>query len=483
MRSSFWSLPAFLALALAANPALAQPHVPLPDPIPALIPVSPLKLTLRPVATGLVSPIAAAVAPGDEDFLYVVDQPGQIWRVAVSDEAPGRTLFLDVSKRLVKLGLFPPLNYDERGLLGLAFHPNFERNGLFYTFTSEPVKGRADFSTLDPGQTADCQSVITEWRATRPAGRGGDDRAAPVVDPASARELMRIDKPQFNHNGGALAFGPDRLLYISLGDGGNANDVAPGHAPGGNAQSLAPGNVLGKILRINPTGTNSANHRYGIPADNPFVGKAHGAAEIYAYGLRNPFRMSFDTKTGALIVGDVGQNDIEEIDIIRKGGNYGWPIKEGTFLFDNGGGLPTSRGFVYANSPGSPAGLIDPIAQYDHADGAGLPETRVAVIGGYVYRGDEINGLRGNYLFGDYSGEIGTPVAGHIFTLTGPGATLSEVRIKGHETGLGLAVLGFGQDSQGEIYLLGNESGTLTGTTGQVLRFGPASRGTGRRDD
>ena len=481
-RSSFLYLPAFLAL--TAGTAFAQPHVPLPDPIPALIPVSPMKLALQPVTDGLISPVAAAIAPGDDDFLYVVDQVGQIWKTSVSDDSPGRTLFLDVSARLVKLGLFPPLNYDERGLLGLAFHPNFRKNGLFYTFTSEPATKKADFSTLDPGQKADCQSIILEWRVKRTPGTGEDrEEGSFTVDLTSARELMRIDKPQFNHNGGALAFGPGQLLYISLGDGGNANDVAPGHVKGGNAQSLAPGNVLGKILRIDPLGNNSANKQYGIPSDNPFIGKPAGAVEIYAYGLRNPFRMSFDRGTGKLIAADVGQNNIEEIDIIKKGGNYGWPIKEGTFLFDNGGGLPTSIGFVYADSPGSPAGLIDPIAEYDHADGVGAAESRVAVIGGFVYRGTEIEGLSGNYLFGDYSGEIGTPVAGHIFTLSGPKNTLSEIKIKGRETGLGLAVLGFGQDSEGELYLLANQTGTLTGKTGQVLRFGPAGRKGIRGDD
>jgi len=124
------------------------------------------------------------------------------------------------------------------------------------------------------------------------------------------------------------------MLYISVGDGGNADDEGPGHVPGGNAQSLAAGNVLGKVLRIDPHGHNSANGQYGIPADNPFVGKA-GADEIWAYGFRNPYRFSFDRHHGRLIVGEVGQNDIEEVDVVRRGGNYGWPVKEGTFLFNS----------------------------------------------------------------------------------------------------------------------------------------------------
>ena len=466
-----------VAIALFAAPAVVfgAPHVPLPDPIPGTIPESGVTVRLTSVASGFVSPVAVAIAPGDEDHIYVADQPGKLYKVSVSERKPGGTptVFLDVSTRLVKLGLFPPLNYDERGFLGIAFHPDFERNGLFYTFTSEPVRGKADFSTLPAGVDPNCQSVITEWRVWHPGEEGG------AVDTNSAREVMRIDKPQFNHNGGALVFGPDKMLYVSLGDGGNANDEGPGHVPGGNAQSLSPGNVLGKILRINPLGRNSANGRYGVPADNPFVGKT-GAHEIFAYGLRNPFRMSFDLVTGRLWAGDVGQNDIEEIDVVTKGGNYGWPIKEGTFLFDDGALLPppdTGHGFVYQDSPGLPLGLSDPIAEYDHADGAGQPETRVAVIGGFVYRGDEIKQLRGRYVFGDYSSEIGTPANGHVFTL-GKNNRVENVQVFGRKS-LGLAVLGWGRDHEGELYLLANTTGTLNGTTGVVMKLEPSEQDNG----
>ncbi len=473
MRSLYPYAPALLALTLGANLAVAQTHVPLSDPIPVPVPVAPVKLSLQPVMAGFVSPVAATVAPGDEDHLYVVDQPGKLWRISVSGEAATPTLLLDVSARLTPLGLFPPLNYDERGFLGLAFHPDFQRNGRFYTFTSESVNGKADFSTLSPGEVANCQSVVTEWQVQKQEYGDGTF----TVDPGSARVLLRIDKPEFNHNGGALVFGRNGLLYISLGDGGNANDSGPGHVPGGNAQSLTPGNVLGKILRIDPLGMSSANGQYGVPSDNAFAKNIQGAPEIYAYGLRNPFRMSFDPDTDTLIAGDVGQNNIEEVDVIRKGGNYGWPIKEGTFLFDGGNNRTapdTGVGFVYTDSPGQPAGLIDPVAEYDHADAPGAAETRVAVIGGYVYRGRNIAGLRGRYLFGDYSGETGTPVAGHIFLAGGSNHNVEDVKIVGRENGLGLAVLSFGQDSKGELYLLGNQTGTLNGQTGQVLRLGPA---------
>jgi glucose/arabinose dehydrogenase len=464
---------AALACLLAAPAAQAQQHTRLDDPIPGLIPQSPIKIALQPVVAGLVSPLAGATAPGERHHLYVVDQIGQVWRVPIGRErstsgdkpAAAPELFLDVRSLLVKLGL-PPSNYDERGLLGLAFHPDFRFNGLFYTFTSQPVKGRADFSTLPAGATPDCQSVITEWRVKRPGERDSK------VDMASARELVRIDKPQFNHNGGALVFGQDHMLYVSLGDGGGADDQGVGHVAQGNAQSLAPGNVLGKILRIDPLGRNSANGKYGIPPDNPFVGKG-GADEIFAYGFRNPFRMSFDT-FGRLVVGDVGQNDIEEVDIVTSGGNYGWRVKEGTFLFDDNG--PNSdtdedigKGFVYADSPGAPVDLLDPVAQYDHSDGPGKPETRIAVLGGFVYRGHDIKALRGQYVFGDYSGEASKTPEGHLFTLGIHNDVENLAPV--NRNPLHLAVLGFGQDREGELYLFANGTGTLTGKTGVVMKI------------
>jgi hypothetical protein len=413
----------------------------------------------------MVQPVWGTFAPGDHDRLYVVDQVGKIYVVNVDDRAKPRKkkLFLDISSRLVPLGLFG-INYDERGLLGMAFHPRFKKNGLFYTFSSEPVSGEADFSTQPAGVVPDCQSVILEWHALNPK----KDGETPIVELASVREVMRIDKPQFNHNGGAIVFGPDGMLYIGLGDGGAANDRGAGHVDGGNGQSLAPGNVLGKILRIDPLARNSANGKYGIPSDNPFVGTGLGEPEIWAYGFRNPFRLSFDSRTGLLYVGDVGQNNIEEVDIVKKGRNYGWPVKEGTFLFDVSA---TNLGFVFADSPGSPAGLEDPIAEYDHADGAPpVPNTRVAIIGGFVHRGHDARGLRGHYVFGDYSGPIGTPVNGHIFMLNGKDRHIENLRVAGRDS-LGLAVLGFGQDADGEVYLLASETGVVKGTTGQVLKI------------
>ncbi|WP_338762554.1 PQQ-dependent sugar dehydrogenase [Massilia sp. METH4] len=445
-----------LATALATLPAaaLAQ-NVPLPDPIPGILPTSTVNVSLRPLLAQLTAPVAGAVAPGEPNRLYIVDQVGKIWKAAV--RGPGRkggaALFLDVADRLV------PLNErDERGLLGLAFHPDYAANGRLYLFTSEPAQGAADFSTQPPGVAAVNHSVISEWRVANPGS------ADPVVDPASVRVLMRVDKPQANHNGGALAFGPDRMLYIALGDGGAGDDQGPGHALEGNAQSLAPANVLGKILRIDPLGGNAANGAYGIPADNPFVGR-EGADEIFAYGLRNPFRMAFDS-AGNLWAGDVGQGAIEEVNLIVAGGNYGWRVKEGSFLFDANG---TNPGFVHAASPGVPAGLVDPIAEYDHRDAAGEPPVRQAVIGGYVYTGTAIPALRGQYVFADYVGRDGT---GKLLTLGVRNRV--ERLVAPRREPLGIPVLGMAQDAAGEIYVLGNADGTTRGNTGLVLRLGPA---------
>lgn len=466
------------------------PPTPFPgieDPVPTPVPTSPVTVGLQLVANGLVSPVTGTFAPGHPNDLFILDQTGQIWDIHMTgnsgendDEdgnqanapAPTKSLFLDVSGRgLVAVGkLFPGFPYDERGLLGLAFHPRFKQNGLFYTFTSEVASGPADFSTMsvnNPNHAApNCQSVITEWRVKNP---GADSL---TVDLTSARVLMRIDKPYFNHNGGTLAFGEDGLLYISAGDGGNGNDTGIGHYPGGNGQSLAPGNLLGKILRIDPLGHNSANGEYGIPEDNPFVPSSTIPHEIYSYGHRNPYRMSFDREGEDLTVYDVGQNSLEEIDHEVRGGNYGWPIKEGTFLFAVNPTDPNilTSGYVYANSPGYPPNLIDPIGEYDHTDDGGKSEVRAAIIGGFPYERDELKGLKGHLVFGDFGSGVGAPVpSGHIMALFGHQP--ENLTIAGRPGGLGLFVLGFARDARGNLYVLGNTTGLVTGTAGQVLRL------------
>ncbi len=440
---------AAVALLIASTATALAVHE---DVIVEKIPTSDAQVAVETVADGFTSPVWAINAPGDNHRIFVVDQIGKITAIKLdpgeNDNVPDRLLFLDVGVDglglLVPLGAFGPGTFDERGLLGLAFHPDYRHNGLIYTYTSEPASGPADFSTQPDGVDPNHQAVIREWHVPNPK------RANSVVDPNSSRVLLTVDEPQFNHNGGAVNFGPDGMLYIALGDGGAADDQGVGHADGGNGQDLSDGNVLGKILRIDPMGSNSANGQYGIPTDNPFVGR-QGADEIYAYGFRNPFRFSFDTETGRLIAADVGQNDIEEVDVVVGGGNYGWPVKEGSFLFDMNG---PDRGFTTDFSPGVPAGLIDPVAEYDHDEG-------ISITGGFMYRGNRVKDLRDSYVFGDW--------LGRLFHLTQDGS-IAELEPVGQD-GLGYRITGFGQDRKGELYVMGQPGFAPVGTNGVVQRI------------
>jgi glucose/arabinose dehydrogenase len=427
-------------LASTGSASAGSDPAPLEDPIPEPIEVGPRsrEVRLETVTNGMTAPNWGAPIPrceGSPDRLAVVDQPGILWAVDVS------------------LGVAGPGTFDERGFLGIAFHPEYTGNGLLYTYTSEPVvEDAADFSTMPEGVEPNHQSVISEWQVPEPCN------ADSVVDPDSRRELLRIDEPQFNHDAGALVFGPDGNLFVALGDGGAADDQGVGHVPGGNGQD--PGNVLGTIIRIDPDGNDAANGEYGIPSDNPFVGESGFLDEIFAYGFRNPFRISFDSRTGELYAADVGQNDIEEVDVVEAGGNYGWPIKEGSFCFDMNG---DDDGFVFECGPGdTPKDLIDPIAEYDHDEG-------IAVVGGFVYRGERIPPLRGRYVFGDFfHPESGS---GRLFYLE-RNDRIREFPFADRET-LGFALLGFGRDADGELYVLANETGTPFGDTGVVMRIAP----------
>lgn len=433
----------------------------LQDPIPVPIQRG-LPIGLAIVATGLTAPNWGTFAPGIHDRLFVTDQNGILWAVDLNTGA--KTVFLDVSDRVVPTG--------ERGLLGVAFHPAYQSNGLVYTYTSEAAAMPIDFP-LPLGVAPDHATVITEWIVPEPS-----DPAA-VIDPVSDRVVLSIAQPQPNHNGGALSFGPDDRLYISLGDGGGGDDQGPGHSPQGNGQD--PGNLLGAILRIDPDGADSANGQYGVPAENPFFPGGQGpfggpdgcldglCDEIFAYGFRNPFRFSFDAATGDLYAADVGQHFVEEVDLVLSGGNYGWPVKEGSFCFDANG---TGPGFVTDNPDptcGQPSlGLIDPIAQYDHSEG-------IAVIGGFVYRGSSIAELRGRYIFGDLR-------QGRIFVLdrsdrlreeeAGPGV-ITELQ---DQPDLSFSLMGFGQDASGEIYALGIQLIDAS-FTGVVLKLVPGPPG------
>lgn len=468
-----------VALTAAAHP----PHSPPPQNYGATIfaPITKFgpRVAIEVVASGLTSPLKGVTAPGDHDHLYVVDQVGMVWKVHLPTKA--KTVFHNVRSRLVTLGVLGPNSFDERGLLGLAFHPNYQSNGLIYTYTSEPRGGALTFpTTMTGGNVAEHQNVVAEWKVTG-------------TTVGNRRELMRVDWPQFNHDGGDLSFGPDGMLYIAMGDGGGADDrdgqdfvvatgslppvnrAINGHGLDGNGQKLT--NPLGKILRINVNARTSPNRQYGIPSDNPFVGRPGGVVgEIYAYGFRNPYRMSFDTHTGTLFAGDVGQNDIEEVNIVTKGGNYGWPVKEGTLFFNHNG---NDEGFAQRDPVGPlPAGFhpIDPVAQYDtHAEGH-------SVIGGHVYRGRALPKLRGRYIFGEFSTIFNFPSGPHdygrLLHINGSGSkrglrSIREFHIVSGNS-LGLAVLGMAQDADGEVYITGNRSGLPFGSGGMVLKIVPA---------
>ena len=425
-----------------------------------------LRVNLKSIGSAFVSPVDLTSAHDGTDRLFIVDQAGRL-RLIKNGQLVA-TPALDLSTRLVPLSS----SYDERGFLGVAFPPGFNDPASagyrkLYTFTSEPVSGPADFTVPMTG-AFDCQSVVAEWQISA----GNPD----LVDTATRREVLRIDKPQSNHNGGKLAFSPaDGYLYISTGDGGQANDQGDGHGASGNAQNVQ--NALGKILRIDPIDPAltpasadpvSANGKYRIPGSNPSLGQG-AVREIYAYGLRNPYRFSFDLENGGerLIAGDVGQNNIEEIDIIEPGKNYGWNRKEGTFLFD-----PTDGSIQLDPNP-DPA-LTDPVLEYDHTEG-------VAVIGGFVYRGSAIPGLVGKYVFGDL--QRASTGNGRLFYGDLATGVIHELTIGVNQTPENWYLKGFGEDAAGELYVLTSSSLGPIGTNGRVFQivpvFGVIVAGTG----
>ncbi|GAB4324450.1 MAG: PQQ-dependent sugar dehydrogenase [Candidatus Zixiibacteriota bacterium] len=390
----------------------------------------------------MTSPVMLTHAGDGSGRLFVVDQAGQIRVIENGTLLP--TPFLDLTAKI------PALNpgFDERGLLGVAFHPDYEINGRFFVRYSAPRTGAPGEPCADPGNFIQgChKEVLAEYAVS------GNPN---VADPNSEIILFEVDEPQFNHNAGHLAFGPDGYLYFSLGDGGGAHDgladTPPSHGPNGNGQNTET--ALGSMLRIDVDGASP----YAIPPDNPFVG-GPGLDEIYAYGFRNPYRFSFDHGgAGELFVADVGQALYEEINVVVKGGNYGWVIREGAHCFDpfNPSVPPPTCDTL---------GKIDPVAEYDHGDG-------LAVVGGYVYRGTIHANLIGKYIFGDFSRDFGP--TGRVFYLDADGdrSQIFEFQLAPPHNPLGLVLFGFGEDESGELYLLGSENLGPTGSTGKVFKI------------
>lgn len=399
------------------------------------------KLALEMVADKkILSPTCITSAGDGTSRLFVCEQRGKIllFKNGILQTQP----FLDLSASLVA----EQTAYDERGLLGLAFHPQYSQTGQpgagrFYVFYSAP-------SPNAPGTTelpVNCRTTLAEYRVSA----ANPDQA----DPGSGRILLSFDKPQFNHNGGQVAFGPDGLLYFSTGDGGSSNDNNAGHTGGG---STRPNNNLGnaqdrtswmgKIHRIDPLGTTGPGGQYGIPADNPFAGNPGVREEIWAWGLRNPWRFSFDRQDGRLFCADVGQGEVEEVDLITKGGNYGWHNREGTFIPAFASAAPALEGSV-----------VDPIAQYAHPGVVkgtpALPQYGVSITGGVLYRGTAIAGLQGKYVFGDYSQEAASPKGTLLGLEESAGVwTLSKLNLDAGNP-ISYYIQTFGEGADGEIYV------------------------------
>ena len=325
------------------------------------------------------APVEYTYANDGTSRMFVVEQPG---RIKVVDKAAGAKIadtYLDIKSKVGYGG--------EMGLLGLAFHPDFKENGYFFV----------NYTKNNPRET-----VISRFKAPSADAR--------QIDPATEVVLLKFRQPYANHNGGSMAFGPDGYLYIGTGDGGSGGD------PQNNAQNR--NSLLGKILRIDVNGI--AKGHYGIPADNPYAGNKDGyEPEIYAYGMRNPWRFSFDKK-GQLWTGDVGQNKIEEIDVITRGGNYGWRVREG------------DAGFRPDEKAATP--VTEPIFTYTHDNGD------LSVTGGYVYEGKAIPALVGKYVYADY-------VSGRVWALTPTGPNKATNQLLSERVG---TISSFGEDRAGD---------------------------------
>ena len=375
---------------------------------------------LEPLSGKWISPVFLTHAGDGSGRHFVVEQPGRI--VIIRDGKVLPDPFLDLTHKVV------PLNegYSEMGLLGLGFHPDYKNNGRFFVYYSAPSNKKG----------SDHQSILAEYQVSA----ANPDRAE-----VTEKRLMEIEQPESNHNGGCLAFGPDGMLYLGLGDGGGAGDQ---HGVVGNGQD--PEELLGSILRLDINKA-SGNAPFAIPADNPFVNKP-GRDEIYAYGLRNPWRFSFDRKTGQLFCADVGQDAYEEVNIIQKGGNYGWRAMEGFHVYDEKLKNQLKTDFV------------SPIAEYEHAVGN-------SVTGGYLYRGKQFPAIEGKYFFGDWSGQL--------FYLEQRGSewVRKELALEDNADGkVDFRVNSFGEDENGEIYVLGQQKVGGNSSTGVVYRLTLASQ-------
>ncbi|WP_146347356.1 PQQ-dependent sugar dehydrogenase [Phaeobacter marinintestinus] len=407
-------------------------------------------IKLEPYVTGVNTPLAM-VQPAGDDRQFIIEQFGKV-RVIDGDGNLLPTPFLDIRNKIVTQWH----DFDERGLLGLAFHPDFANNGKFYVAYSTTTNFQGDLGKLF---WWDHTNTVEEYTVS------ADDPN--VANLHSGRIISEIDWPQFNHNGHWIGFGPDGMLYISTGDGGYANDWGIGHnVTEGNGQDLSV--LHGKILRVDVDNP-SDGRNYGIPADNPFVGNDEAAPEIWAYGLRNPWRCSFDMGgDNALFCGDVQQNSYEEIDIVSEGDNLGWRVKEATHCFD------------YTQPDNHPAdcdsnGMVDPILEYPNCTAKPDGCLGISVTGGYVYRGAHSD-WDGKYIFGDWSKGFAA-MDGQIFigSEADDGTWSMEVANVTNMDGNTPYILAFGQDANGEVYALTSITTGPNGTLDTIYKVVPAN--------
>ncbi|WP_222918521.1 PQQ-dependent sugar dehydrogenase [Natrinema sp. SYSU A 869] len=506
------------------------------------------EIGVQTIAEGMTAPTDMAVADEDQNRYFVTDQTGELW--VVTDDGLQDEPFLDVSDRLVELGTFAGdyadqnQDYDERGLLGIEFHPEFSENGQFYVHYSAPPNDE----TPDGWSHVE---VVSEFQATDDMSQG---------DPESERVLMEFQKPQYNHDSGPMAFGPDGYLYVPMGDGGGANDNMEGHVDdwydgneGGNGQDVSE-NLLGSVLRVD-VDSEGEDQPYGIPEDNPLVDSDEGLDEHYAWGFRNPFGISFDSED-RLFVADAGQDLFEEANTVESGGNYGWNVKEGTHCFSTDSPSQPPEDCP-DSAPDEPPydgqELQDPIVEYPHIYQEEM--VGIVIVGGHVYEAGQVGGLDGKYIFGDWTsdpsreepagrllaasdsdgggaepmdGEGGgnetadmnetaggnettdmNETAGGNETVdmnetaggnettagneTAPDAggggeeqvvprddlwDMEELQVAGTEDGsFPYFVRMFGQDDEGNVYVLANREGTPTGDTGTVMQIVPPGEG------
>lgn len=405
-----------------------------------------VKVKLEPFVSGLNSPLAM-VQPEGDDRMFVIEQWGRV-RIINADGELESEPFLDIRNLIVD----QHPDFDERGLLGLTFHPDFQNNGKFYVAYSGHKDPQGDLAQLF---WYDHNNVVAEYTVS------ADDSY--VANPKSGRVVTTMPWPQFNHNGHWIDFGPDNMLYISTGDGGYANDWGIGHnVTIGNGQDTTT--LLGKILRIDVDG----GPPYGIPDDNPFVGNDDVNPEIWATGFRNPWRCSFDMGgDNALICADVQQNSFEEVNVVEKGANYGWRAMEASHCFD------------FENPDSHPAecdtdGFVMPILEYRNCTAKPDGCMGISVTGGYVYRGQHAD-WDGAYIFGDWSKSFAEMDGQIFFARRGDDGTWSMERAEVTNTeGKVPYVLAFAQDAEGEVYALTSITTGPVGGLDTIYKIVPA---------